>query len=84
MRKYSALTRIPIEEFRSLFVFRPVVIGRKIDIAGAKFKFFYSYHSIPTIGFEVQYCGKTIFFSGDTYYDPPELEKRYLKGKLTQ
>lgn len=82
LRKYSALSGIPIDEFRNLFVFRPVLIGRKVDIAGASFKFFYSYHSIPALGFEVEYCGKTIYFSGDTFFDPEELENRYNQGKL--
>lgn len=82
LRKYSALSGIPIEDFRNLFVFRPVIIGRKIDIAGASFKFFYSYHTIPALGFEVEYCGKIIYFSGDTFFDPEELENRYNMGNI--
>lgn len=79
-RKYSALTQLPLETFRAMFLFRPVTIGNPIDILGATFRFFYSYHSIPCIGFEVTFCGKTIFFSGDTYYDPDGLKERFQRG----
>ena len=70
VRKYSALSGIPDILLRRLFKFRPVIIGKSMIIHGAEFRFFYSLHTIPCIGFEVYYGNKSIFFSGDTYYDP--------------
>jgi len=57
-----------------------VTIGEPLEICGAKFSFFYSFHLIPCIGFECEYKGKKIFFSGDTYYEPDALLKKYEKG----
>jgi len=81
LRKYSALTDIPLEEFRELFIFRPVIIGKPMQIGAGHFKFFYSYHSIPCLGFEVEFCGRYIYFSGDTFFEPLKLEELYAKGK---
>jgi hypothetical protein len=72
LRKYSAISGVPIKELKHLFVFRPAFIGTTLNMYGARFRFFYSLHTIPTIGFEVSVEGKTIFFSGDTFYSPKE------------
>ena len=61
-----------ISEIKQLFIFRPVIIGTTLTIYGASFNFFYALHTIPTIGFEVFFEGKSIYFSGDTFYDPEE------------
>lgn len=53
LRKYSAVSGIAIEELKHLFIFRPVTIGTTLNIYGAFFRFFYSFHAIPCIGFEV-------------------------------
>lgn len=84
LRKYAALTGFNINELKSFFVYRPVTLGSPVNIAGAEFRFFYSFHSIPTIGFEATYCGKSLYFSGDTYYNPPALKDIYLKGVFTK
>jgi hypothetical protein len=34
------------------------------------------------LGFEVSLGGKTLYFSGDTYYDKNELKKAYEAGQL--
>jgi metal-dependent hydrolase (beta-lactamase superfamily II) len=72
MRKYSALADMDETFLRGLFVFRPVTIGANMNILGGKFKFFYSIHPIPCIGFEVCYEDKALYFSGDTFYNPIE------------
>ena len=84
LRKYSALTGLPVQSFRDLFHFRPVLIGAYIDLLGASFRFFYSYHSIPCIGLEISYCGKHLYFSGDTFYDPEALLKLHQQGVFTR
>ena len=81
IRKYSALTGIPEVLFQKMFIFRPVTIGAFIDVLGASFRFFYSYHSIPCLGFEANYCGRSLYFSGDTYFDPQGLQDRLKQGK---
>jgi ribonuclease BN (tRNA processing enzyme) len=70
VRKYSALTDLPQEYIKTLFDFRPVKIGHATRVNGAEFQFFYALHSIPTVGFYVKILDKSIYFSGDTYYDP--------------
>ena len=81
-RKYAALSGMKIEELQKLFKFRPVTIGADLEINGGKFNFFYSFHMIPCIGFEVTFNKKKLFFSGDTYFDPQGLKNIYEGTKL--
>lgn len=53
LRKYSAISNMSIGELKEMFIFRPAIIGTSLNIYGAKFKFFYALHTIPSIGFEV-------------------------------
>ena len=76
-RKYAALSGMRLEELQKLFKFRPVTIGADLEINGGKFNFFYSFHMIPCIGFDVSFNGKKLFFSGDTYFDPEGLKNIY-------
>ena len=79
-RKYAATMGAKVNEVMSLFEFRPVCIGKDILLHGATFRFFYSFHSVPTIGFEIYHGGKSLYFSGDTYYDPEKLKEIYQTG----
>jgi metal-dependent hydrolase (beta-lactamase superfamily II) len=83
IRKYSAITDICEEEIKSLFKFRPAIIGKAHYINGGKFIFNYSLHTIPCINFEVFFEGKSLFFSGDTYYDPVNVKKMVDLGVMT-
>lgn len=78
IKKYSAITGITEEGLKNLFKFRPVLIGASHYIQGAEFRFRYSLHTIPCLSFEVFYEGKSLYFSGDTYYDPENVKKRLL------
>lgn len=80
LRKYVGLTEEPEERLRQLFVFRPVTIGASLRIQGAEFRFFYALHSIPTIGFECFWGGKSFAYSSDTLYDPPRLAALHDAG----
>lgn len=82
LRKYSAIADITLQEISKLVKFRTVYIGHPINIWGAKFNFYYAFHSIPTICFEVEYLGKRLYFSGDTFFDPVALQKIQDKKKL--
>src|SRR5262249_42649915 len=68
------------ERLRRLFVFRPATIGAPHRIQGAEFNFFYSLHSIPTIGFECYFGGRSFAYSADTLYDPPSIEAMHREG----
>jgi hypothetical protein len=72
VRKYSNVTGMAKEEIRKLFIFRPVVIGSRMNIFGGSFNFFYSFHVIPCIAFDIQLNKKSMYFSADTFYDPPK------------
>ncbi len=84
LRKYSALSDIAEEDLRRTFSFTPAKIGQATVINGAELYFFYTLHSIPTIGFEVFYGGKSLVFSSDTLYDPAAIDALAEKGVLTR
>ncbi|KNC52826.1 cGMP-dependent 3',5'-cGMP phosphodiesterase A [Thecamonas trahens ATCC 50062] len=84
VRKYSAITRLPEDFFWTLFEFRPVKIGEPVRFRGGEFVFHYSLHSIPCIGFSLQYGGKSFIFSGDTCNDPERLRGMYEAGVLSR
>eukprot|EP01114_Cavostelium_apophysatum_P020013 TRINITY_DN6597_c0_g1_i1.p1 TRINITY_DN6597_c0_g1~~TRINITY_DN6597_c0_g1_i1.p1 ORF type:complete len:504 (-),score=157.21 TRINITY_DN6597_c0_g1_i1:413-1924(-) len=82
LKKYSALTGLTEDFLRRLFIFRPIILAEPIRFNGGEFRFFYSIHTIPCIGFEVYYGGKSIYFSGDTCYDPALIQKMEHDGAL--
>ena len=72
------------DEMSQLFKFRPVVIGTTLRFNGAILNFFYTLHSIPCIGFTVDYLGKSMYFSADTYNDPEGVKKIADNGFMTK
>lgn len=66
-RKYSSLLGVGEGFFERICEFRPVKVGKEINIENAVFNFHYALHSIPTIGFTVEFEGKTLFYSSDTF-----------------
>ncbi|HMB01956.1 MAG TPA: cyclic nucleotide-binding domain-containing protein, partial [Spirochaetota bacterium] len=68
--KYSALTRMPRKDLTKLFNYHPVLIGQKVNINGAWFRFHYSLHSVPTIGFRFSYRDKSFIYSSDHLNHP--------------
>lgn len=79
LRKYSNITGFDIEFLRSLFTFVPVTIGEPVPFADATLRFFYSLHTIPTIGFELVQGSHTIAYSADTNASP-ELPSKLFEG----
>jgi len=75
---------LKLDEMSQLFKFRPVVIGAPLRFNGAILNFFYTLHSIPCIGFTVDYQDKSIYFSADTFYDPEGIQKIHEKGFMTK
>lgn len=83
LKKYEALTEEPEDRLRRLFVFRPVMIGGSHRINGAEFRFFYTLHSIPTIGFECYFGGKSFIYSADTLFDAERIARVHEAGVIS-
>ncbi|MBN2545073.1 MAG: cAMP/cGMP-dependent 3',5'-cyclic-AMP/GMP phosphodiesterase [Spirochaetes bacterium] len=77
LRKYSAFANTSMKYLLKLFSFKPVKIGEPEFIHTAKFGFFYTLHSIPTIGFKMEYQDKSFSYSSDHNNDPA-LHKKLL------
>jgi CRP-like cAMP-binding protein/phosphoribosyl 1,2-cyclic phosphodiesterase len=84
VRKYQALTGLSYKNFMGLFHFHPVTLQVSSRIHGAEFRFFYTLHSIPTIGFEVYFQGKSFVYSSDSLYDPMTMEKLFSQGVINR
>ncbi len=84
LRKYSALTRIPAKTLMTMCDFRPIKINTQMNIHGGFFNFFYSVHSIPTIGFYFLYRDKTFLYSSDHLADPEKLQYLHDQGIMSR
>ncbi len=84
IRKYTALTRIPVKELLTLFDFVPVIIGKPYIINGAEFRFNYALHSIPSLSFEFSFQDQSFIYSSDHLNDPQKFLDMYKKGILTE
>ncbi|MBU1077912.1 MAG: cAMP/cGMP-dependent 3',5'-cyclic-AMP/GMP phosphodiesterase [Spirochaetes bacterium] len=82
LTKYSALTRIPAKTLMNMFQFFPVKMNGQYNIHGAIFTFFYSLHSIPTMGFHISCRDKTFLYSSDHLNEPTIIKQMYEKGFL--
>lgn len=83
LRKYSALSGLSEDMLRRTFIFNPVKIGAPTRVHGAEIKFFYTLHSIPALGFELFLGGKSLAFSGDSFYDPERIAALRDSGVLS-
>jgi CRP-like cAMP-binding protein len=84
LRKYSALTHIPAATLLSMFDFFPVKMNGQYNIHGAVFNFFYSLHSIPTIGFQFSYRNKRFIYTSDHLNEPTAIRKLQADGAITE
>lgn len=84
VRKYQVLSGLAHRAFMGLFNFHAVTVGVPIRIEGGEFRFFYTFHSIPTIGFEVYFQGKSFVYSSDSLNDPPTIQKLFQKGVINR
>ncbi|MGC8964652.1 MAG: cyclic nucleotide-binding domain-containing protein [Brevinematia bacterium] len=66
-RKYRGLMGVSDDFFNTICTPKLVKVGKEINFENAIFKFHYALHSIPTIGFFVEFEGKTLFYSSDTF-----------------
>jgi CRP-like cAMP-binding protein len=81
LAKYSSLTGEPVSYLLSLFDFRPVYIGKPVYMHGARFRFYYTLHSIPAIGFTLDFQDQSFAYSSDHQGDPA-LQRQLLEQKV--
>ena len=84
VRKYRSLIGLDTEELQKLFDFQPLLVGPALNILGARFRFWYTLHPIPTLGFECEHRGKRFAYSCDTLYDPQVFAELHERGILSQ
>ncbi|MBI6545747.1 MAG: MBL fold metallo-hydrolase, partial [Cyanobacteria bacterium NC_groundwater_1444_Ag_S-0.65um_54_12] len=68
VHKYRQLVGLSRRHFDALFDFVPISICEPIRIHGGEFYFHYTLHSIPCVGFEVFWGGKSFVYTSDTLY----------------
>eukprot|EP00741_Cyanophora_paradoxa_P014561 tig00020806_g14041.t1 len=83
LRKYSALSGLNENFLRRLFVYHPVRIGDPVLFHNGELRFFYSFHTVPCVGFEAFYGGKSVVFSADTCNEPERIRDAFAKGVMT-
>ncbi len=81
IRKYSSLSGIDPSYLMKLFHFHPITIGEPVFINGGRFNMFYTLHSIPTMGFRMDFQDQSFVYTSDHNNDP-ELHKKMLEEKV--
>ncbi|GMI30165.1 hypothetical protein TrCOL_g9258 [Triparma columacea] len=84
LRKYAAISGFGGNFLTNLFTFKPVQIGKPTEFYGALFNFYYSFHTIPCVGFEVTLDGESMVYSADTNSDSEVVEKMFAEGAIGQ
>ena len=82
IRKYAALASLSPALLRHCHRYKPAIIGQDLRFQGTTFKFFYSLHAIPCVGFRIEWRGRSIVFSGDHLHKPDELDRLTTKVSL--
>ena len=84
LRKYSALSQESTEYLSRLFNFQPIYLEKPFFIHGAEFKSFYTLHSIPAIGFTIEFQGSTFVYSSDHKAEPEVHNDLLERGIITK
>jgi len=84
LRKYSSLSGVPVDYLMRLFDFHPIKIGKPVFIHDGRFMFFYTLHSIPTIGFQMQFQDQSFVYSSDHNNDPEIHRQLYDEGHISE
>jgi len=84
VRKYSLVSGMPDEFLLRLFFFHSAKIAEPVHFQGGTITFFYALHALPCIGFRAELGGKSITYSGDTFYDPEGLLKLQERGIISE
>jgi len=84
IRKYAALASLSPALLRHSHRHKPAIIGQPLRFQGATFHFTYSLHSIPCVGFRVDWRGRSMVFTGDHFNSPPAIDKLQSDGVLSK
>lgn len=84
LRKYSAVSGLSTDFLDRLFNYRAIYLGEPNYWKGATFNFFYSLHSIPCLGFRINFRGKSMVYSADTFYSVKGIKNLQKKGVLSK
>jgi len=82
LKKYSSLTGEPVSYLVNLFDFRPVYIAKPVYMHGGRFRFYYTLHSIPAIGFTLDFQDQSFAYSSDHQGDPAVQKKLLEEGVI--
>ena len=82
IRKYAAITGFQPDFLSTLFTFKPVKVLTQLDLYGGQIEYFYSFHTIPCVGFKVFYNDQSITYSADTRFDPEMVQGLVNIGKM--
>eukprot|EP00551_Chaetoceros_affinis_P010448 CAMPEP_0203662688 /NCGR_PEP_ID=MMETSP0090-20130426/567_1 /ASSEMBLY_ACC=CAM_ASM_001088 /TAXON_ID=426623 /ORGANISM="Chaetoceros affinis, Strain CCMP159" /LENGTH=1308 /DNA_ID=CAMNT_0050525513 /DNA_START=591 /DNA_END=4517 /DNA_ORIENTATION=+ len=82
IRKYAALSNLSPALLRHCHRHKPAIIGAPLRFQGATFQFTYTLHSIPCVGFRVEWRGRSMVFTGDHFNSPPDIDKLQDSGVL--
>lgn len=83
IRKYAALSALSPALLRHSHRYKPAIIGQPLRFQGATFHFTYTLHTIPCIGFRVEWRGRSMVFTGDHFNSPPAIDKLEETGVLS-
>ena len=75
IRKYAALSDLKASLLQHSHRYIPAIIGTPLRFQGATFHFIYTLHTIPCIGFRVEWRGRSMVFTGDHLNSPPAIDK---------
>ncbi len=84
LREYSALSDMPISYLMRLFDFHPVRVGKPTFIHGGRFDMFYTLHSIPAMGFKMEFQDQSFVYSSDHNNDPAIHQELLGNGLITR
>lgn len=82
--KYSTLSGMDPSYMMKLFDFHPVKIGMPMYIHGGKFMTFYTLHSIPCIGFRMEFQDQSLVYSSDHNNDPEVHDRLFNEGIISK
>lgn len=82
--KYSALSGIDKSELKGSHRFRAARVGEPLRIFGSDFYFFFTLHTIPCVGFRVEWRGRSVVFTGDHLNNPEVMEELVEKGVMSR
>lgn len=83
IRKYAALSALSPALLRHSHRFKPAIIGQPLRFQGATFHFIYSLHTIPCVGFRVEWRGRSMVFTADHFNSPTGMQQLEESGVLS-